>query len=158
VEKCYHNTDFQGVLHRTSAVARVRSIYTKIVTLSTPIILCSPLKGRDLAMHSGGVKMHGQLFYEFQLARYAKRCQCINRTLCKYFTIFEISFDLPSQLLIYNSLLRDRPISKPIGYFMRSLASRLGKVVILKLLMQSNALIMTVGAYLLFSKSQTVTW
>src|SRR6218665_1532095 len=39
-------------------------------------------------------------FLQFQLARYVKRCQCISRTLCKNFKIFEIFFDLPFQLFI----------------------------------------------------------
>ena len=39
-------------------------------------------------------------FSQFQVARYAKRCQYINRTLCKNLRIFEKYLDLPFQLFI----------------------------------------------------------
>jgi hypothetical protein len=42
---------------------------------------------------------------EVQQARYAKRCEYINRTLCKKIIMFEKFFDDPSQLFIsqYNA-------------------------------------------------------
>ena len=55
--------------------------------------------------------MAKKFFFEFQLARYVKRCQYINRTLCKNLKIFEQFFDDPSQLFIlqyYATLERYR--------------------------------------------------
>ena len=39
-------------------------------------------------------------FSKFQVARYAKRCQYTNRTLCKNLRIFEKYLDLSFQLFI----------------------------------------------------------